>query len=268
MPDHRGSLTMAIHGHRKHSIDNCGYIFNQNCMLAPKINILDVNPFHSQRIGLKNCNSEYSVLPGNIFCQGKSDGIDGTSDEHFEVRCRRGSEVYENERRLNEYRRKILKELSTFMETRCEPQERGDNYAGFDGRFLHKNLIAERSGAVNEEKRLLSDSLYRDPNNNEEFFIRGNGVSSMEKLETKSGVVNICPQGITTTPMSPFSLLTMNEARKKTWALGYEAMDVDRRSNREVMGLIPQNDLLMSIQESGHSTVMDAGGDSFLPQHL
>lgn len=254
---------MAIHGHRKHSVDNCGYTFNQNCMLEPKTNVLDVNPFHSQRTDVKNCKSEYSVLPANIFCQGKSDGIDRTSNEHFEVRYRRGSEVYENERRLNEYRRKILKEISTFMETGCEPKERGDNFAGFDSRFLHTDMMAERSGAVNEEKRLLSDSLFRDPNNNEEFFIRGNGISSKEKSEIKPGVVNISPQGITTTPMSPFSLLTMNEARKKTWALGYEAMDVERRSNREVMGLIPQNDLLMSIQESGDSAVMDTGGDSF-----
>lgn len=286
---------MAIQDHCRRSTSNRGYSFAQQWLSQPTINFSDINPFKPL-----NTDTNLGVFRDRSPCkniESRRDCDISTTKNLLDSVYRRKSHLYENEKRLAEYRQKILNEITSYMKTHCsggQHDHKGDNFSRnvncdrrensscnitrekadrHEYRELHPNRYLDYlDESSRRNKDIFSICQSTDRNNNDEFFIRGAGdYSSSAKSPSSAGSGRVRDSMETASPpvLTVEALLSLNEAQGRRQAqykalerpdTGHEDMQVDKRSTRgDALRMLQQNDFLMSVQESGDASSTDTG---------
>ena len=288
---------MQDHRRRSKPSNTSGYTFEHDWLAAPKIKFSETNPFDIDRKEGASRNdahghSEYRGHRGSGVVGHRTNYED--SREMLDANYKRGNQTLENERRLSEYREKILGEITSYMKNQCDGNgghrvhEKGDNSRrkSYDKSYLpkemyHRDSISEHGYQKSKVDSYVdfmhsdrsSASMDRnivniDSNDIDEFFISSESSDRCREVERvrkgddrisrdRTGQSSVWP--VQQPVMTVQSLLVNNEKKERARSDSYETMDVDKKKTDAALDLLYQNDLFMSIQETGDASTVQPG---------
>ena len=291
---------MQDHRRRSKPSNTSGYTFEHDWLAAPKIKFSETNPFDIERKEGASRNdahghSEYRGHRGSGVVGHRTNYEDSREMlDTMDANYKRGNQTLENERRLSEYREKLLGEITSYMKNQCDENgghrvhEKGDNSRrkSYDNSYLpkemyHRDSISEHGYQKSKVNSYLdfmhsdrsSASMDRnivhiDSNNIDEFFIPSEssdrcregerarkGDDRASRHRTRQSSVWPIQQPV----MTVQSLLVNNEKKERARSDSYETMDVDKKKTDAALDLLYQNDLFMSIQETGDASTVQPG---------
>lgn len=235
-------------------------------MSAPKINFSQINSFEtvhpssrmcsdtdSQKCARENYSRTLEITQDNVHTKDILDSI-----------FKRENQEFQHEKRLSEYRNKILGEIKSYMKTHSVAGQvvegRGGNSTGYHKSSQYRG----REGCQSGSEDMRGDNSYYSLVNTDtdgcsmnEFFISSACDYKRSPQQNHRSSVTMTTHG--SPLMSVEELLTCNEDIGRDKSIPYEAMMVDKRSEEEAVGLLQQNDFLMSIQEAGDASNVQTG---------